>query len=564
MTLFTRSIFTLVICIIRLADTQTFNETYRPQYHFTPALNWMNGPNGLLYHNGIYHVFYQYNPGGNEWGSMSWGHATSTDLSYWEYKSVALLARGFPGNVTEMFFSVSAVADPHNTSGFGSDGKLPLVALYTSYVKKFPPRVPTGLIIMLLIVSHITNLAKRKCAPYQDQWRDFRDPFVFWHASSSRWISVVFWLNSARYSFTPLQIPKTRRMSANMDHNEANVKWVLQIGVNPGGTPGTTGSGTLYQLGTFDGTTFTAESGITPSSTASTVTTPHTGTPTPVSSNITFESFDGNATYASRGWTATRDLIGTAPAQGTFGGQQTVTGFRKQINFLIGGGNLPGQQCINLKIQNQVVRTATGANNENLVLQSWEVSDYLGQSAVIEIVDSSTSGWGTSGWGHIMIDESTFSDAPPEVSLSRWVNFGPDFYAAVPFNGLPVSSQATLLLQPVANWTSLETVPDYTESWDTFAEGSQILALSGKALDITATFYNRSSASSSPQFGLILRATSDLEQQTQVGYDFATKRFFVDRTKSGNVSFDATFPNIYYAPLAPEIGGKITLRILLD
>lgn len=132
---FILSISTLVIYITQLAYSQTFNETYRPQYHFTPAVNWMNDPNGLLYYNGIYHLFYQYNPGGNEWGAMSWGHATSTDLSYWEYKPVALLARGYPDNIKEMFFSGSAVADIQNTSGFGTSGAMPLVAIYTSYVR---------------------------------------------------------------------------------------------------------------------------------------------------------------------------------------------------------------------------------------------------------------------------------------------------------------------------------------------------------------------------------------------------------------------------------------------
>jgi sucrose-6-phosphate hydrolase SacC (GH32 family) len=113
---------------------QTYNELYRPQYHFTPAKNWMNDPNGLLYHNGVYHIYYQYNPGGDTWGAMSWGHATSEDLTYWEHQPVALLARGYPGEITEMFFSGAAVADTDNTSGFGTNGTVPFVAMYTSYV----------------------------------------------------------------------------------------------------------------------------------------------------------------------------------------------------------------------------------------------------------------------------------------------------------------------------------------------------------------------------------------------------------------------------------------------
>ncbi|PQE08907.1 glycosyl hydrolase family protein [Rutstroemia sp. NJR-2017a WRK4] len=642
---FTLSFFTLVISITQLACSQTFNETYRPQYHFTPAVNWMNDPNGLLFHNGTYHIFYQYNPGGNEWGAMSWGHATSNDLSYWTHEPVALLARGYPNTITEMFFSGSAVADIQNTSGFGTSGATPLVAIYTSYYP-ISQTLPSGKSVnggtqaqsiaysvdegLTWTTYDAANpVIPLPPAPYQDQWRDFRDPFVFWHAPSSKWIAAISlaqlrkvliytspnlkdWTFISEYGPVSgvsgvLECPSLFQLP--LDGDDSDLKWVLQVGVNPGGPPGTTGSGTLYQLGTFDGTKFTADSGA--------------ETPNPANSSIIFESFNGTGTYASRGWIATGGLSGASPAQGTLGGQQSVTGYlgnfvntfinvdattgtlvspsfnitHKQISFLIGGGNLPGQECINLKIQGQVVRTATGANSETLIPQNWDVSQLIGQTAVLEIVDSSTS-----GWGHIMIDEISFSDASPEVSLSRWVDFGPDFYAAVPFNGLSVANRvgiawmsnwqyassiptslwrggftiprklslktiddrATLIQQPVANWKSLENGPEYTKSWNAVAEGTQALPLSGKTFDITTTFSDRTGASSSSQYGLILRATSDLKQQTRVGYDFATKRLFVDRTESGNVGFDSTFSNTYYAPLAPSSNGQVTLRILLD
>ena len=125
----------LALGLLGTASGLDYTEPYRPQYHFSPAENWMNDPNGLLYHNGIYHLFFQYNPAGVEWGNMSWGHATSSDLTHWKEHPIALLARGYPNKVTEMFFSGSAVADVNNTSGFGVDGKIPLVAMYTSSVR---------------------------------------------------------------------------------------------------------------------------------------------------------------------------------------------------------------------------------------------------------------------------------------------------------------------------------------------------------------------------------------------------------------------------------------------
>jgi fructan beta-fructosidase len=116
------------------SPSKAYTEPYRPQFHFSPEKNWMNDPNGLLYDDGVYHLYFQYNPGGDTWGAMSWGHATSKDLLHWTEQPVALEARGFPDNITEMFFSGTAIADERNTSGFGRQGKVPWVAMYTSYV----------------------------------------------------------------------------------------------------------------------------------------------------------------------------------------------------------------------------------------------------------------------------------------------------------------------------------------------------------------------------------------------------------------------------------------------
>jgi fructan beta-fructosidase len=110
-----------------------YAETYRPQFQYTPAKNWMNDPNGLVYYRGEYHLFYQYNPNGDEWGDMSWGHAVSRDLLQWDELPVALTAeKDANGNVTQMFFSGSAVIDENNTSGFGKPGQPAMVAVYTS------------------------------------------------------------------------------------------------------------------------------------------------------------------------------------------------------------------------------------------------------------------------------------------------------------------------------------------------------------------------------------------------------------------------------------------------
>jgi len=114
-----------------VAQDPTYREPYRPQFHFTPAKNWMNDPNGMVYYQGEYHLFFQHNPFGDQWGHISWGHAVSRDLVHWEQLGVAI-----PEDEAkhELIFSGSAVVDERNTSGFGTPGNPPMVAIYTSAV----------------------------------------------------------------------------------------------------------------------------------------------------------------------------------------------------------------------------------------------------------------------------------------------------------------------------------------------------------------------------------------------------------------------------------------------
>ena len=107
------------------------SEAYRPQIHFSPPENWMNDPNGMVFHNGVYHLFYQYYPDSTVWGPMHWGHATTTDLVHWENHPIAL----YPDSLGYIF-SGSAVVDEKNTSGFGKEGQIPLVAIFTHHDPK--------------------------------------------------------------------------------------------------------------------------------------------------------------------------------------------------------------------------------------------------------------------------------------------------------------------------------------------------------------------------------------------------------------------------------------------
>lgn len=167
---------------IAAQESTLFKENYRPQYHFSPARNWMNDPNGLVYQNGLYHLFFQHNPYANVWGHMSWGHATSKDLIHWKEQPVAIAEE----NGT-MIFSGSAVSDKKNTAGFATEQKeKTLVAIYTGHTDTIQTQH--------LAFSNDGGLTWKKYAgnPVLDlHKKDFRDPNVFWYEPKKLWMMSV-------------------------------------------------------------------------------------------------------------------------------------------------------------------------------------------------------------------------------------------------------------------------------------------------------------------------------------------------------------------------------------
>ncbi|PPF46901.1 glycosyl hydrolase family 32 [Pseudoclavibacter sp. AY1F1] len=256
-----------------ISQTTTAVTPLRPSAHFTAETSWLNDPNGLVHHDGLYHLFFQTNPFGSTWGNISWGHATSTDLVSWEEKPIAI-----PANEQEMAFSGSAVVDSRNTAGFAADGETALVAIYTS--ARPPVGEAPGLQTQSLAysVDAGTTWTRYSGNPVLDiDSSEFRDPKVFWHGGDDgHWVMVVveavarkvlFYTspNLIDWSFSsgfgpahatggvwecpdlfPLQVDST-----------GETRWVLVVSMNPGARAG--GSGTQYFVGDFDGTTFVAE-----------------------------------------------------------------------------------------------------------------------------------------------------------------------------------------------------------------------------------------------------------------------------------------------------------------
>lgn len=254
-----------------------FQETYRPQFHFSPSSGWMNDPNGMVFYEGEYHLFYQHYPDSTVWGPMHWGHAVSPDMVHWEHLPIAL----YPDSLGYIF-SGSAVVDWKNTSGLGEEGTPPLVAIFT---------------------FHDAEAAQNNRIDYQTQgiaysldkgrtWKmfdqnpvlpnpgiiDFRDPKVSWHDATNEWIMALAVKDHIEFYNSP-DLKKWTKLSEfgkdigghggvwecpdlfPLKDENGNTRWVLFVSINPGGPQ--LGSATQYFVGDFDGKQFTPQDTVT-------------------------------------------------------------------------------------------------------------------------------------------------------------------------------------------------------------------------------------------------------------------------------------------------------------
>lgn len=242
---------------------------HRPRFHFTPDRNWMNDPNGLVFFEGEYHLFFQYNPHGMNWGHMSWGHAVSTDLVHWEELAIAMPEREF------MIFSGSVVVDWQNSSGLGDGAAPPLVALYTAYRQGLERQSQH------LGYSHDRGRSwiEHPGNPVIDlDLEHFRDPKVFWHAPSKAWVLVVALARAHKVQiyrsanliawelaseFGPAGSTSGQWECPDLIEvpieGEAATAWALKVDVDKDFVCG--GSGAQLFAGSFDGFVFTPQPG---------------------------------------------------------------------------------------------------------------------------------------------------------------------------------------------------------------------------------------------------------------------------------------------------------------
>jgi len=474
--------------------TDQAGERWRPQTHYTPQKNWMNDPNGLVYYDGEYHMFYQYNPEGSDWGNMSWGHAVSKDLVHWEELGVAI-----PHTSQYGVFSGSAVIDTKNTSGLGSPDNPAMVAVWT--------RADAGgnqsqSLAYSTDKGRTWNLYNNGDPVLDIGSNEFRDPKVFWDETSGRWTMVVSHATEHRISFysSPDLIHWTEQSSFGgegitsavwecpdffplpVDGSTKETKWVLVV---------TVADSAQYFVGSWDGSTFTPEK------------IPHytgeEGTP--------LADFENGYT----GWKSEGAAFGSGPATGDLPGRQgrayvdsfgsgdadtgTLTSDEftvssSYINLRTAGGKHPynpqatgpwghilldevrasdtkaspfaDNTSVNLVVDGKVVASATGNNSGTLEWTSMDVSAYKGRKARLVIEDHNGD---AEDWGHLMVDQilqsdtKTFSGADAVPRL----DYGKDYYAAVTWDNVPNGKRYQVGW--MSNWAYVRDLP--TTTWRT-------------------------------------------------------------------------------------------------
>ncbi len=256
--------------------TKDYQDAHRPQFHFSPKEKWMNDPNGMVYYEGEYHLFYQYYPDSTVWGPMHWGHAVSPDMVNWEHLPIAL----YPDKLGYIF-SGSAVVDWKNTSGFGKDGQPPLIAMFTHHEPEGEKTDAKDFQYQSIAYSNDkgrtwTKYEGNPVIPNTNNIRDFRDPKVMWDATHNQWLMVLaakdrlqFWGSADLKNWKHLsdwgnqygdrkgvwECPEIFPMQIE---GTEETKWVVLLSINPGSFNG--GSGTQYFVGDFDGKNFTIDS----------------------------------------------------------------------------------------------------------------------------------------------------------------------------------------------------------------------------------------------------------------------------------------------------------------
>lgn len=582
-------------------------EQHRPQFHFTPSQQWMNDPNGMVYYDGEYHLFYQHYPDSNVWGAMHWGHAVSRDLVNWAHLPIAL----YPDSLG-MIFSGSAVIDWKNTTGFQTGEHPPMVAIYTYHLTEGEKAGRNDFQTQGIAYSNDKGRTWKKyeenpVIANTENIRDFRDPKVFWHKRTKRWVMILAmgdrvriynsknlktWTATSEFGPNigsegkPWECPDLFQLP--IEGTNAN-RWVMLVSLGRGGYNG--GSATQYFIGNFDGKTFRMDRSLKGVYGKVSAYVPNGQVFADFENGYVGWKIEGNAfgkrpvkgQNSIKGYTGNRlasSLVEGEKNTGTLTSQVFVIG-TDFINFQIGGGSHKGKTCINLLIDGAVVRTKTGVNDGTLRWETWNVRVLKGQKATLQIVDTHTK-----KNGYIHVDQIVFANeaAKPAYQKTLWVDYGRDNYAGVTWSDIPKKDGRRLLMGWMSNWQYATVVP--TDVWRSAMTLPRVLTLKNtdvglrlassvvqetqklrnkgeytlETQDLEGTLDLTAQLGFSPKimevrltvemkkgvdFGIILSNTKG--EKYKVGYN--GKVYYSDRTQAGKVAFsDAFAATIHTAP----------------
>lgn len=573
---------------------------YVPQFHFSLSSASVGDPTGVLRYGGQYHFF-------------TWDHAVSTDLLRWQ-------ERGWPLGDTPPdsgYWTGSVVVDKQNTSGFGSVSQPPMVAIYTIHNNT------TGKETIGVSYStdyrHFTQFSGNPVIATADQV--FRDPDVFWHEPTQRWVLLLARSEARRISFYTSPDLKSWTFASEFGGSGArNEIWetpgLAQVPVQGMGNRKKwllhSGAGTnkvQYWIGDFDGTTFTMDE----------PTRAYLQDGTGLD-GVLFADFE---TDHWNGWTTTGSAFGGQPTPRWWGqpadghlGQRMASSYgdgdwrvdstltspefiigKNCINFLIGGGNHPGETCVNLIVDGNVVRSTTGDDSNVMRWAGWDVAEFKGRTARIRIVDNN-GGF----WGRIYVDQITFSDTLTDTRRehAKWVEFGPDFFAPKFLRDYDGTETDVKWIGWIGSWEYEANRPD-PQDWGKGAESVfrklqlavspsghdlvqtpavELQSLRGPVVNVpphkisgTTTLTDFHPATNTYELEAEFDTTSGADfglnlcvggaQRVTVGFNSATSNLYLDRRFSGDVSLSPSFPRVVRAPCRP-VEGKLKLRVFVD
>lgn len=598
------SVFALTFCFGQQRGQNPEYRKYNPVYHFYPS----GDPTGLFYLGGKY-----YN---------NWGTASSTDLVHWK-RNISQNSRlndttlsqavrdSLRARTTRLGGSGTIVIDYNNTSGFGKDGKPPLISLWHNGVQPWSNQV-IGLAYSNDTAKTWTRYEKFPILDINN--REFRDPCVFWHEPTKKWVMAIGLAEAPKVKFFSSPNLKEWTFMSEfgpwgavggvwecadlfplaVDGNDSNIKWVLALSVQP--------LNGQYFIGDFDGKTFTLDPSFARELSYDRYMPQGTvlfdferGMDLWKTEGDAFSESPSNAALLNQGAAMGyfgRFYLNSAHNKGQSAGKQTSPAFtitKKYINFLAGGNHNPGNIGINLLVDGKPVRSETGNHSGGMQWYSWNVAEFLGKEAQIEFVDK--------GNGNILADQFMLCDEPaiPDREKAFWIDYGADFFAVRSWSNYANSEQRRIWTAWMGSWRyggtepvrGLQTVPRNVEL-KTFSEGIRLVQSPIKELESLRKTPKTSGEVvfegvwkaeklrpsknnyeiiveienvSAGEFGVKIGVGDN--QQTIVGYNAEDEEIYVDRRKSGLVNFISLFPGLHKGFLKNRTN-TLKLHIFVD